>query len=490
MARWGWIPPVVAALLLWAPGIAGGSIVNGDDAIYASVIRRILLGGSAAEALGWRPPLFYGLTLSSTAALGLTELGLRLPSLLCGLGSVFATWWAGRALFRSRPEVAFWAASFLVVTSQYFSFARRVRGLDLLVTALVAVAVAVAASADGRNRRWAIVGLVLGLAVWTKSVVVLTIGPALFVLWWTGSSTLRARGLQAAVVAPIMLGMTAMWALWTRSGGAGMQDHVENHVVRRATSGSLVGGADTGVTWYIEQLVAHELLWALIALVSLATLALRAVRGGRGEGVVLAWALGVIVPFSLAATKLPHYLLPAYPALALGMAISVTQLGDALGERFANARATAPWLLGGAVLFVSVVTSPVHIASEWGHADFSPRHRAAGLRANTLIGPSGTLAVWNEYHVAAGFYFEGDALLWTDAPGFLATYRSTHGFVEGTHFEAVGLAEVAPRLHAQAPACVMVSDGSPGPVLETLAKTDLVAERLDGVTLFCAPDTP
>lgn len=479
--RYGWVPAVVCALVLWAPGIGTGSIVNGDDAIYAGVLRAIVEGAPVADALAWRPPLFYALSVACLKLVGVSELGLRLPSLLCGLAAVWASWRAARALLPERPFVAANAALLLVGTAQFFLFARQVRGLDLLLAALFAVTIEAAARAGDRRRAWAGVGMLLGLAIWTKSVVVVTIGPAVAVLWWARGGSLRRRGEAAGLVALVAAAFAGAWLLWMRSasGGANVQDHVQNHVARRASDATLVAATDTGPAYYVESLATLEGLFGLASLAALAFVALRAARRDLSAAVVVAWVLGVLVPFSLVSTKLPHYALPAYPALAIALAWSL----DAAAQR--ARRPSASLLAGGVLTAACIASSPVGFASGWGQADYSPHLEAAAARTDALAGQGATLAVWNEYHVAAAFYHRGPTLLWTDDPGFLSAYGSTHGFVRGQHFEHVEWSELVSRLRAAAPACVVVRDGRERSPIPDQPGGGVTVERLPGANLVC-----
>lgn len=480
LARWGWGAPLVLALLLWLPGLAGGSIINGDDAIYGLVLRRILRGDGIAEALGWRPPLFYLLGVASTRTLGFTELALRLPSLLAGLLAVTATWWAGRALWRTQPAVAFWAATLMASCGQVGMFARRVRGLDLLLAAILTASVALAAQPSrAPRRRWALVGAGLGLAIWTKSVVVVTVGPALAVLWWTSENSTRARGESAGIVAAVAGVMAGAWVAWTKLFGAGMGDHLQNHVARRAVDADMVAAEQTPLTFYVDTLFELEGATALAMLAGVAVLAFLTARRDRSAAVVVAWAIGVFVPFSLAATKLPHYILPAYPALALAFAAALFAVRDRVAPVLLH-------VLAGALVAYAVLLGPF-TPLDARTLDHSPHLQAAARSAEETIGPEGTLAIWNEYHVAASLYYPGHALLWTDNDGFEQAYGATHGFAEGTHYRRVPLEDVAAELRAAAPACVFARDSPRSSALDQmLGAAGLAQVKVEGGWLRCA----
>lgn len=469
-----------AALLLWTPGLATGSIVNGDDALYAGVLRQLARGADYFRVAAWRPPLFYGLGVASVKAFGVTELALRLPSVISGLALVAATFAAARALFPTRIAVAFGAALLVATSGQVFMFARNVRGLDLLLTALLTGAIAAAASAGTARARWAGVGVLLGLAFATKSVVVVVALPAVALLWWRSHAERRSTAMSASIAG---LATASLWPLWVLMSGAhgAVRDHVGQHVVRRATDRTMVAAPESSPLYYLETLVQLEGWFGIAASAAIAGLVVLAFRRVSGARTLLVWIAGVLLPFSLVATRLPHYMLPAYPALAVAVSLMVCLVAERLG-----ARRWAPALVS-AVATLFLFTSPIGIAPGWGNTDFSPHLRAGALRARAILGEQGELAVWNEYHVAAAFYFDGPTMLWTDNEGFLEAYGSTHGFREGVHYRRVASADVAAALLNARPACLLVRDDRSGSVAPLLDKSVVSAERVDGATLYCAP---
>ena len=77
--------------------------------------------------------------------------------------------------------------------------------------------------------------------------------------------------------------------------------------------------------------------------------------------VLLCWALPVIVIMSLVATKLPHYILPAWPALAIASAAGVLQAarGGRAGNKTLAARiGFGAFLLAGATLGLGLSVAP------------------------------------------------------------------------------------------------------------------------------------
>ena len=475
-AWWTVVVPVVVAAALWVPGIGAGSIINGDDALYAVTVRGLVEGdGGWLRALGWRPPLYFAFASASAASLGLGELGLRLPGLVFAVAAVGATAALGARLFSSlghaaAQRVGVLAGLALALSAQLAIFARTVRGIDALFMLLAIAAVFVAVRARSTTQ-WALAGGLAGLAFLAKSVVVATLVAPMAWLVVTAPGPLRdrARCAAAAVAATASVGATWTIALAVWSPG-GLRDHVDNHVVRRATGGALVGESH-GPGYYLEQLFTFEGFVWMLALAGAAGLLAARRLPLRERALPALWAAWTIGLFSAATTKLPHYLLPSYPALTIAGA-------GALVVTAARLRPALQLAAGAALVVASVLTAPAQVWTTLGSADFAPGDRDAAMQAREFTGADGTLLVWSHYHVGASFYFGGRSRMLSDNPGMLGVYRRTHGFAEGTHFDEVSLDEVGAALHAAAPACLWV----PAP-----RDTPAVVQRVEASLASVAP---
>ena len=98
-------------------------------------------------------------------------------------------------------------------------------------------------------------------------------------------------------------------------------------------------GPRRGFLYYLEVWPADLLPWTPFFLLALGYFALARSRvdaGERRSALLLAvWFLVVVGAFSFSSSKLPHYILPAYPAAALLVGLFVDRAGtDAVARRF------------------------------------------------------------------------------------------------------------------------------------------------------------
>lgn len=114
---------LVAIIGVYVAGIGANSIWTTHESFYAVAVREMLESGDwlmitfNGEPRLNKPPLTYWLMATSASLFGLKEWALRLPILLCSLGTLFVTYRLGVALFNK--EVGQWALLLMAVSLQF-----------------------------------------------------------------------------------------------------------------------------------------------------------------------------------------------------------------------------------------------------------------------------------------------------------------------------------------------------------------------------------
>jgi 4-amino-4-deoxy-L-arabinose transferase-like glycosyltransferase len=274
-----------------------------------------------------KPPLFYYLIMLSDRLLGETEFAARCWSALAGVAVTALLWLTARRWVgpRAGPTtgVAFSAS---LLTALLARAAVTDMLLCLFVTAAILAGLAALQAPAPRARRFATVGWVaMALAVLVKGPVGLLI-PGLAL----GGSLLLLREIRSGVprLVPwegpaIFLAIAAPWyaLVLAANGWAFVEGFLIKHNLSRFSG---VISSHGGPLWfYVPVLLVGFFPWCG----SLPSALWRAARVARRRRAVspaerltvtcLCWFVGVFVFFSLAGTKLPSYLFPAFPALAL-----------------------------------------------------------------------------------------------------------------------------------------------------------------------------
>lgn len=365
----------------------GTGLFDADEPAYAGAAREM------RETGDWitprfngrlrfdKPVLFYWLIGLSYRGFGISEFAVRCWSALAGVALVLLVAGAGRRWFGERAGVG---AGLALATCMLTALLARAAVTDMLLALCVTAAVLAALEAlggpTGRPGGWvALCWAAMALAVLVKGPIGLLI-PAL-VLGGTalilGEGRLMLRRLVPWWGPVLFLSLALPWyaLVLAANGGAFIDGFLVKHHLSRYTG--VVSSHAGPLVYYFPVLLVGFFPWSAFvprALWGASLVARRRRAGTPADRVVVAcgvWAAAVFLFFSLAGTKLPSYLFPAFPALAL----LVGFLGGADGEP-ADARRLsvdveagmprwldrlAPWLFGGvgALMAVAALLLPI-----------------------------------------------------------------------------------------------------------------------------------
>ena len=463
---WGFRAFLVAACLaLYLIGTSQQSVFDRDEARFALAVKEMsergdwILPSNFGEPRYNKPILCYWLALVSTRLLGMNEAALRLPSALCCIAAVLATMAIARRV--GGPGVARMAglatatalyvvvearaltadASLLAATTLSFWAWQRLRerpatalpwqlllwgsvGLGLLAkvvnVAFLGFASCALAMLEGscKSRTREVLALAVAAGAIATAIPGLgVVGPAILAVIGLGflahslrNATARDewRRLGATWGVPLALAMFLAWgipATMATQGGFVSQGFGHHLLGRTATP---YEGHSGWPGYYLVATLVAFFPWGSFLPAALAS----AWRQRRDPAMafLLAWVLGPLVVVELTVSKLPHYMLVAFPALA----ILVAMLLDA---RIRGARA---WMRAERFLEAGVFTLACVIAAAVGalassHFDAGAVHTAAIILAAVGLGTGSVVGVaWLRVRPArlAGMVAAGAAILY------------------------------------------------------------------------------
>lgn len=320
-------------VVLAAVGIALRPLLPVDETRYLSVAWEMRLSGDwlvprlNGEPYSHKGPLLFWLINAAWLATGTAEWAARLVAPLFGLACLPLVARLGRLLWPDRagpgrlsPLVlagfGFWS---LFCTLTYFD--------TMVACAALLAACGVAEAATGRRRGFALLALALPIGLLAKGPVVLlhVLPLALLAPWWAAphADGPRARPwrwyLGVALALAAGLAIAAAWALpAARAGGA---DYARAILVGQ-TAERLVESFAHAEPWWFYVPVLPVLLFPWSVWPPLWRAAWTQLRPGRalaepGVRACLVWVGCTVAGLTLVSGKLPHYLLPALPPLAL-----------------------------------------------------------------------------------------------------------------------------------------------------------------------------
>jgi 4-amino-4-deoxy-L-arabinose transferase-like glycosyltransferase len=478
--RWLVIPLIVLGLPIFFVGLGSPALYDPHEALYAEVAREMVVRGDwlTPHLNGTRyldkPPLFYWLIAIAYTVFGVSEFSARLPIALAALGGVVVTWGIARHLFDGR--IAALAGLVLTTSVGYFVFSRQLLPdiVFALFTTLAFYGFLRAIEPDRSRRPWAILAYMsLALAVMTKGflglfplgVMAIYVGlvgrlPALRTL-----ISLWGSVLFCLLIAPwhLLIGWQNEAYFW--------HYFANEHFLRFLGRRYPVDFIALPLPIFFLVLFLWLLPWSPYLALAIPhqwpQLGKRRAREDAGYLFVLLWAGMYLFFFSLSRARLPQYSLPAMPALALLIGIS-------LDERFTGrVSSTRGLLIATAVSVLLPALALVFLPS------YLEQYHQLGLsgRAITLI------------RLVFGLMIGGSTLALLS----FARKRWLGGLVGLTvamvavfHFTHQVLVQLEPFRSSQGPAALIGADQGPGGrvILEVEKDDPFEYETIAGLAFY------
>ena len=355
-------------------------LLEPDESRYAEIPREMLQHGDwitprlQGEPYLEKPPLLYWITAVSFQVFGVHDWAARLPPALAIHGSILVLYFFGRRTFGERA--AFWGALTLSLAPGFVSIGRLLI-IDGILTFCATLALFSAFEAvRGPRLRWAwwlLAAVACGLGVLAKGPVALALlAPPLALHRWLSGRSLPVTRWAVAAFLAVAAGLNVPWyaALCLRAPEFAYTFFWEHNVMRFLTPFA----HERGVWFYgpvllLGLLPGTLLLWPFLRFLGSSDAA-TAHRRPQELGFLLLAGGWCVLFFTLSACKLPTYILPAFPPLALALGWFVTQSNWGRSRWPGIAAATAFLLMAGFH----------HVAAPW-YADYrSPMHHPEEVR--------------------------------------------------------------------------------------------------------------
>ncbi|MGI6245244.1 MAG: ArnT family glycosyltransferase [Pseudochelatococcus sp.] len=336
---------LVLGLVAFLPGFASLQPFDRDEPRFAQASKQMLESGDFIdirfqdEGRHKKPVGIYWLqtaVVSGAEALGVpqarTTIALyRLPSLFGAVAVVLGTYWAALVLLAGVANVPARRAAFLagafMAASILLGVEARIAKTDAMLAACSIVAMAVLArawlarAAAGRS---APLPVSLALPFWLAvGVSILIKGPLLLMVAGLAAAVLciRERSARWLLALRPLQGLTVVaaialpWflAIWIKTGGAFFAESVGKDMLAKAQSGQERHWGPPGA--YL--LAFFGTFWPAAVLTAIGVHAVWRERRADWVMFCLAWIVPTWLVFEILPTKLPHYVLPVYPAIAI-----------------------------------------------------------------------------------------------------------------------------------------------------------------------------
>lgn len=367
---------VVLCLVLYLPGLSVIPPFDRDEARFAQASKQMVETGDIIDIRFQDTPRYkkpvgaYWLQAASSALFEPDEptaiWAYRLPSVLAAIFAVLMTHALAR-LFLAEFS-AFIAAGLLAVSFMLTAEAHMAKTDALLLATVLATQLGLARAYTGTRGTgtWLIFWLGIGFGMLIKGpitplIAVLTIAALAIadrrVQWLLALRPLIGLPLAALLVAPWLI------AVQLRSAGAFLESSVGGDLIPKLLGAMESHGSPPGYYLLLLALTfwpGSLLVWPALG---------NAIRNRTEPAVrfLLAWLISTWILLELVPTKLPHYVLPLYPALAILIGVWIDRFTMAT-QRNINEPPPLPWgsrivaclwLVVGLALAVAVAALPV-----------------------------------------------------------------------------------------------------------------------------------
>ena len=355
---------IFCAWVLFA-NLGGAALFEPDEGRNAEIAREILL------LRDWvtphydfiprldKPVLYFDLVALSYKLFGISEWSARLPSALAAFACLSLTYGFARSLYGR--WAALWSTLILLTSGGFFGLSRVVI-LDMLLTLFMTLALCCffwgQRAVDRGNGKvpFLLMHAALGAATLTKGPIGVLLPAAVIVFHlFLTKRWMLLRHMEFALGIPLFLLTVAPWYVLVEMRNPGYLNHFfwQENVARFTTTQFRRSGP-----WYyfIAMLSMGFLPWSVL----LPTLIVRSWKPWRDDArlLLILWIALPLLFFSLSSSKLFHYILPIYPALAI-------IVGAHAAEVLADSSIKTRWLLSFAAGFYFLAWFLVILALQW-----------------------------------------------------------------------------------------------------------------------------
>jgi 4-amino-4-deoxy-L-arabinose transferase-like glycosyltransferase len=406
---------VMVAVGLYFTNLGSPSLWDIDEGNNAEAAREMFESGNWIvptfnfQLRSDKPALLYWMQMAAYRWFGINEFAARFPSAFASVITVLLTYEFGRRMFN--PTTAFLGGLILASTIM-FCAAAHFANPDALLVLFSALNLFVFFNSYSRGDRWWFVlsSTSAALAVLAKGPIGLVLPVAVTGLFLVWSRGLRLLWDWRLLVGVCVFSLVAVpWYVWVGSETKTvfLREFLETHNTGRYL-GTMEGHGGP-VFYYLVCLLAGFAPWSVFIGPVVWYGSVRGVEGGgwRAEGGTTAhaprptphvflwcWILTYGVFFSFSATKLPNYILPIYPPLAL--------LTARFLDRWRCRAIAAPaWLLPsclvGLTLIGVAIGAGLILAAGVIRVPFLHGHSVPGLEKWSIVGLvpiAGAVAAW------------------------------------------------------------------------------------------------
>jgi 4-amino-4-deoxy-L-arabinose transferase-like glycosyltransferase len=371
----------LCGLMFFLPGFFNIPAIDRDEARFAQATKQMVETGDFVDIrfqddVRYKKPVgvywLQAAAVETATALGLPGAQLRiwlyrLPSLIGAIGAVLLTYWTALAFITRRGAAL---AALMICSCVVLGAEARMAKTDAMLLLTVVAAMGALARVylswqrgeDPAHPSWAWPAI-----FWTAMAGgILLKGPLILMFVFLAVCTLAFLDRSAAWLWRLRPVLGVMWllvlvlpwfvAIYLRAGEAFFTDSVGGDMLNKLAAQE-THGAPPGVYLVLFWIT----FWPGAPLTGMAIPAIWRARREPGAQFLLAWLVPSWIVFELVLTKLPHYVLPLYPAIAI---LTVGALERRVLSRSWLTRGAAWWFVIPALASLAAVIGAVSLTRQ------------------------------------------------------------------------------------------------------------------------------
>ena len=329
---------LLAVTIIWFGNLEYRKLIRPDEGRYAEIPREMVVSGDwttpRLNDLKYfeKPPLQYWATAVAYEVFGEHQWTSRIWAALTGFAGILLAWFAGTRLFGRTAGIY---AALLLGSSMLYAMMAHINTLDMGVTFFITLGIFSLLFAQKeehatQRRNWMLLAWAgLALAVLSKGLMGLILpGTALFLYSVFNRDITVWKRMHWFSGLLLFLLITVPWFVLVIKANPEFFDRffIYEHYTRFTTK---VHGRYQPWYYFVPILLLGMLPWTVLMFDTLLRTwrsSVQQVKAFSPERFLLVWAVFVYLFFSVSDSKLPSYLLPMFPALALLMGKQLAEM--------------------------------------------------------------------------------------------------------------------------------------------------------------------
>lgn len=329
---------LIAFLLTWFYMLGARTLVPTDEGRYAEMAREMVATGDwitlRLNGIKYfeKPPLQNWMNALTFSLFGLGDWQARLWTGLCGLIGIFVSSYTAFKIYGRRIAVI---TALVLGSSFYWAAMGHINTLDMGLSGMMTLALCglLLAQRDGASDKEQRNGMLLcwagmALATMSKGLIGFVLPGAVLVLYtlWTRDFGLWLR-LHMGKGLLLFFAITTPWFIlvWQANPEHPHFFFIHEHFQRFTSTVHKRGGA-----WYyfFPLLIIGIVPWLGLLVQSLLKALKKESSQFQAKKMLLVWSVFIFFFFSISGSKLPSYILPIFPALAILIACAIEELSS------------------------------------------------------------------------------------------------------------------------------------------------------------------